>query len=95
MVSTVLLMCFRQYFYWKYIVSVIKSFFKCIVTRLLQHDSRHGSASKTPTHRRLFAVVGHICDFNGENKALRRQLEQGWKQKRDCLINNGVDDAKI
>ena len=61
---------------------------------MLQHDSRHGSASKTPTHRRLFAVVGHICDFNGENKALRRQLEQGWKQKRDCLINNGVDDSK-
>ena len=39
--------------------------------------------------------MGYICGFNGENKALRRQLEQRWKQKRDYLINNGVDDAKI
>ena len=39
--------------------------------------------------------MAFICGFNGENKALRRQLEQRWKQKRDYLINNGVDDAKI
>ena len=67
---------------------------KCIATRLLQHNSGHRSASITLTHKRPFAIVRHVCGFNGENKALRRQLEQRWKQKRDYLINNGVDDAK-
>ena len=39
--------------------------------------------------------MGYIYGFNGENKTLRRQLEQRWKQKRDYLINNGVNNAKI
>ena len=67
---------------------------KCIVTRLYQHNSGHGSKSMTPSNRRPFAVLGYICGFNGTKKALRRQLEKQWKEKRDFLKIQGINDPK-
>ena len=36
---------------------------KCLVDRLYQHNSGHGSKSTTPAHRRPFAIMGYICGF--------------------------------
>ena len=62
---------------------------KCIMTRLYHHNSGYGSTSTITANRRPFANMGYICGFYGENKALRRQLEKQWKEKRDCLIFEG------
>ena len=68
---------------------------KCIVTGFYHRNSGHGSTSKIPENRRPFAIMGYICGFYGENKALRRQLEKQWKEKRDCLICEGNIDPRI
>ena len=65
-----------------------------IVTRLHQHNSGHGSKSTTPSNCCPYAVLGYICGFNAENKALRRQLEKQWKEKRDFLKIQGINDPK-
>ena len=67
---------------------------KCIITRSNQHNSGHGSKSTTPSNRRPYAVLGYICGFNGAKKALRRQLEKQWKEKRDFLKIQGINDPK-
>ena len=38
--------------------------------------------------------MGYICGFNG-NKPLRRLIEKVRKEKRNFLINKGINDAKI
>ena len=67
---------------------------KCIVTRLYQHNSGNGSNSTISVHRRPYAVMGYICGFNGGKKALRRQIEKQWKERRDYLIKEGNDDPR-
>ena len=64
----------------------------CIISRLYNHNSGHGSSSTTPSHRRPFAILGYICGFDGGNKSLRRLIEKNWKEKRDSLIRNGNTD---
>ena len=39
--------------------------------------------------------MGYICGFDGENKALRQQLEKQCKEKSDCLICEGNIDPRI
>ena len=64
-----------------------------IISRLNQHNSGHGSSSTTPFHRRPYAIMGFIYGFNG-NKNLRRFIEKLWKEKRDYLTNQGINDPK-
>jgi hypothetical protein len=68
---------------------------KCIVTRLYHHNSGHGSTSTIPANRRPFAIMGYICGFDGQNKPLQRQLERQWKERRDFLISEGIDDPRL
>ena len=65
----------------------------CIRQRLKQHNSGYGSTSTTPSYLRPFAVLAFICGFNG-NKTLRRVVEQKWKERRDFLIRNGINDPR-
>jgi hypothetical protein len=67
---------------------------KCIVTRLYNHNSGHGSSSTIPSHRRPFAILGYICGFNGDNKHLPRLIERQWKEKRDFIRNIGIVDPR-
>ena len=66
----------------------------CIVDRLYQHNSGHGSKSTAPAHRRPYAVMGYICGFNGGLQALRKQLEKRWQERRDFLIGLGISDIR-
>ena len=66
----------------------------CIISRLYQHNSGYGSTSTTPINRRPFAIIGYICGFNGDNRDLRREIERKWKEKRDYLITEGIDDTR-
>ena len=68
---------------------------ECIVNRLKSHNCGHGSSSITPAHKRPYALMGYICGFNGDNKALRCQLEKQWKEKVAILKRNGCDDANV
>ena len=68
---------------------------KCIMTGLFHHNSGHGSTSTILENRRPFAIMGYICGFDGENNALRRQLEKQWMEKRYCLICEGNIDRRI
>ena len=65
----------------------------CIRQRLKQHNSGFGSTSTTSSHLRPFAVMAYICGFNG-NKTLRCFVEHKWKQRRDQLIINGINDPR-
>ena len=65
----------------------------CIRDRLKQHNSGHGSLSTEPAYLRPFCVMAYICGFNGE-KTLRRFVEQKWKERRDVLIRNGINDVR-
>ena len=49
-----------------------------IISRLNQHNSGYGSNSTTLRHRRLFAIMGFICGFNG-NKSMIQMIEKLWK----------------
>ena len=44
---------------------------KCIIWRLYQHNSCHGSSYTAPSHRIPYAILGYICGFNGQEKPLR------------------------
>ena len=65
----------------------------CIRSRLDQHNSGYGSSSTHPAYLRPFGVLAFICGFNGE-KPLRRYVEQKWKERRDDLIRNGINDYR-
>ena len=65
----------------------------CIRERLKQHNSGYGSSSTEPSYLRPFAVIAYICGFNGE-RTLRRHIEQKWKERRDILIQNGINDPR-
>ena len=66
----------------------------CLRDRLKQHNSGFGSSSTAPSYLRPFAVMAYICGFNGERN-LRRFIEQKWKERRDCLVRNGINDVRI
>ena len=66
----------------------------CIVDRLYEHNSGHGSKSTAPAHRRPYAIMGYICGFDGGLEALRKQLEKSWQDRRDYLIGLGNNDVR-
>ena len=65
----------------------------CIRQRLKQHNSGYGSTSTAPSYLRPFAVMAYICGFDG-NKTLRCYVEQKWKERRDTLISNNINDPR-
>ena len=67
---------------------------KCIVNRLANHNSGHGSTSTIPSHQRPYAILGYIAGFNGTDKTFRRFIERKWKEKRDELIREGINDPR-
>ena len=67
---------------------------KCIVNRLRNHNSGHGSSSTTPAHNRPYAILGYIAGFNGTDKSFRKYIEDTWKAKRDFLRSQGIEDPR-
>ena len=66
---------------------------KNIRTRIRQHNSGIGSISTEPLHLRPYALFAYICGFDSNND-LMFYIERIWKQKRDQLIINGINDIK-
>ena len=62
-------------------------------SRIQQHNSGFGSMSTEPLHLRPYALFAYICGFNRRNDLLF-YIELAWKEKRDQLIRNGVNDLK-
>ena len=61
--------------------------------RIQQHNSGVGSVSTEPLHLRPYALFAYICGFDSRNDLLF-YIERVWKEKRDRLIRNGVNDLK-
>ena len=66
---------------------------KCIRTRIQKHNSGVGAVDTEPLHLRPYAMFAYICGFNSQSDLLF-YIEDAWKQKRDQMIRNGVNDAK-
>ena len=64
-----------------------------IRTRIRQHNSGIGSISTEPLHLRPYALFAYICGFDSNND-LMFYVERIWKEKRNQLIRNGVNDIK-
>ena len=67
---------------------------KCSITRLKKHNSGFGSSSSTPANKRPYAVFGYIAGFDNSNKSLRRLIERKWKENRDFLIGEVLEDPR-
>jgi len=52
-----------------------------------------GSTSTEPMHLHPYDLFAYIYGFN-ENNDLMFYIERIWKEKRDQLIRNGVNDPK-
>jgi hypothetical protein len=61
--------------------------------RIQQHKSGVGSVSTEPLHLWPFALFAYICGFDSKNDLLFC-IERVWKEKRDRLIRNEVNDLK-
>ena len=64
---------------------------KSIRTRIRQHNTGIGATSTEPIHLRPFALYAYICGFDG-NQDLMFYVEREWKEKRNMLIRNGIND---
>ena len=66
----------------------------CIRERIHQHDSGVGSTSTEPVHLRPCALLACISGFNSRNDLLLF-VEAKWKQRRDQLIRQGINDVIV
>ena len=69
----------------------------CLRNRLQAHNCGRGAAETTPMYLRPFALFAYICGFNDDcciknKKSLRYSIEKKWKEKRDWLIRNGINN---
>ena len=61
--------------------------------RIQQHNSGVGSVSTEPLHLRPYALFAYICRFESK-KDILFYMERVWKERRDQLRRNGVNDIK-
>ena len=66
---------------------------KNIRTRIQQHNAGIGSSSTEPIHLRPYALAAYISGFDSRDDLLC-YIETKWKQRRDRLIRNGINDMK-
>ena len=64
-----------------------------ICRRIQEHNGGVGSISTEPLHLRPYALFAYICGFDGKTDLLF-YIERIWKERRDRLIRQGVNDAK-
>ena len=62
--------------------------------RVQEHNSGIGSKSTAPAHLRHYALYSFICGFSC-NRDLCFYVERQWKDKRDRMISNGVQDTRV
>lgn len=62
-------------------------------SRLNIHNCGHASSSAEPIHLRPFAVMACICGFEGCD-IMMLSIERKWKEARDILIMQGIDDPR-
>jgi len=61
--------------------------------RIQQHNSGVGSVSTEPLHLRPYALFAYICRFESK-KDILFYMDQVWKEHRDQLRRNEVNDIK-
>ena len=66
----------------------------CIRTRIQMHNSGNGARGTAPAYLRPFALLAYICGFTSERSDLRFYIENKWKERRDILINQGINDQR-
>ena len=66
---------------------------ECLRRKLKEHNSGYNSCSTEPSYLRPFAVMAYICGFDGKN-TLRQYIKQKWEDRRNELVNNGVNDLR-
>ena len=65
---------------------------KDISTRIVQHNSGHGSTTTSPLRLRPYAVLAYVCGFDG-NKHLMLSVENQWQSQCHELRRNGITDV--
>ena len=61
--------------------------------RIQKHNSGIVSTSTAPSHLRPYALFSYVCGFGGR-RDLMFYIERTWKDKRNRMISNGVQDAR-
>jgi hypothetical protein len=62
--------------------------------RIQEHNSGYGSTSTDSPLLRPFAILAYICGFDN-SRELCEHTECKWKQIRNTMIQNGVDDPRL
>ena len=66
----------------------------CIRTRIQRHNRGTGAMETAPSYLRPFALYAYICGFGGCRRDLRYYIEAKWKEKRDELIGQGINNPR-
>jgi predicted GIY-YIG superfamily endonuclease len=64
----------------------------CIRTRIQMHNCGNGAIETAPAYLRPFALFAYVCGFGGTRRDLRYYIERKWKERRDQLISQRVND---
>ena len=56
------------------------------------YNCGNGAIETAPASFRPFALFVYVCGFGGTRRDLRYYIERKWKERRDQLINQGVND---
>ena len=58
------------------------------------HNSGNGAIERAPAYLRPFALLSFVCGFGGTRRDLRYYIERKWKERRDELIGQGINDFR-
>ena len=64
----------------------------CIRTRLQEHNRSIGAVDTGPAYLCPFGLFAYICGFSSTRSDLQFFIENKWKDRRDNLIAQGVND---
>ena len=67
---------------------------KDIRSRINMHNSGNGAIEIAPAYLRPFALLSFVCGFGGTRRDLRYYIERKWKERRDELIGQGINDFR-
>jgi predicted GIY-YIG superfamily endonuclease len=67
---------------------------KCLIRRIQEYNSGHGSTSTDSLILRPFVILAYSCGFDN-NRELCEHAECKLKRIRNTMIQNSVDDPRL
>ena len=63
-----------------------------LIKRLQKHNSSIGAVDTLPAYLCPFGLFAFICGFSSTRSDLRFFIENKWKDRRDDIIAQGIND---